>query len=120
MSELKHVYSLPGIMRKAWCLARHGARRFGGRARQYLAGALRQAWAEAKATAARIAGQTARVLASINSLAADIASVDAYMARFYAGQAAARSAAKVVPFPVRPAVPAPVPASVPLPLRRAA
>jgi hypothetical protein len=116
MPTAKHVYSLPGIMAKAWCLARAGARRFGGRAVQYLAAALRQAWAEAKVLAARIAAQTARVLASIASLPADVAAVDAYMARFYAGQVAARPAAEVVPFPARPAAPAPVSAL----LRRAA
>ena len=120
MPRLTTAYPLRAIFAKAWCLARHGARRFGGRARQYLAAALRQAWAEAKATAARIAGQTAAVLASIASLPADLAAVDAYMARFYAGQAAARPVAKVVPLPVRPAAPAPVPVSAPVPLRRAA
>ena len=36
-------------MRRAWGLARDGARRFGGTVRAYLAEALRQAWAEVKA-----------------------------------------------------------------------
>ena len=37
------------LLRRAWGLARDGARRFGGRVRPYLAAALRQAWAETKA-----------------------------------------------------------------------
>jgi len=37
------------LLRRAWGLARAGARRFGGTVRAYLAEALRQAWAEAKA-----------------------------------------------------------------------
>ena len=112
MPTATHTLSLSGLFRKAWAIARAGARRFGGRVRQYLAAALRQAWQAAKATASRIADQTARVLASIASLPADLAAVDAYMARFYAGQAAA----KVIPFPVRPPVAPPAFA----PVRRAA
>ena len=115
------------VMQKAWALARAGARRFGGRARQYLAEALRQAWAEVRAGAARIAEQTARVLASFASLPAEIAAVDALMDRFYATmpetaeercerlRAEREAVAKVLPFPAR--VPAAAPA---LPLRRAA
>ena len=37
------------LLRRAWALARAGARRFGGGVRAYLAAALRQSWAEAKA-----------------------------------------------------------------------
>ena len=37
------------LLRRAWALARDGARRFGGGVRAYLAAALRQSWAEAKA-----------------------------------------------------------------------
>jgi hypothetical protein len=120
MPRLTTAYPLRSLFAKAWCLARHGARRFGGRAHQYIAAALRQAWAEAKATAARVADQTARVLASIDSLASDVAAEARYMAAFYAQQAAVRFAAKVVPFPVRPAAPAPAPVFAPVPLRRAA
>ena len=46
------------LLRRAWGLARDGARRFGGTVRAYLAEALRQSWAEVKA---RIA--TARAMA---------------------------------------------------------
>ena len=37
------------LLRRAWVLARDGARRFGGAIRAYLAAAPRQAWAETKA-----------------------------------------------------------------------
>ena len=37
------------LLRRAWALARDGARRFGSGVRAYLAAALRQSWAEAKA-----------------------------------------------------------------------
>ena len=37
------------LLRRAWSLARDGARRFGGAVRAYLAEALRQSWAEVKA-----------------------------------------------------------------------
>jgi hypothetical protein len=46
------------LLRRAWGLARDGARRFGGTVRAYFAEALRQSWAEVKA---RIA--TARAMA---------------------------------------------------------
>ena len=46
------------LLRRAWGLARDGARRFGGPIRAYFAEALRQSWAEVKA---RIA--TARAMA---------------------------------------------------------
>ena len=41
--------STGALLRRAWGLARDGARRFGGTVRAYLAEALRQSWAEAKA-----------------------------------------------------------------------
>ena len=65
MAELKLVYSLSSIMRKAWAIARHTAKHHGGSARLYLAQALRQSWAEAKATARRIVEERARVLACV-------------------------------------------------------
>ncbi len=37
------------LLRRAWGLARDGARRFGGTVRAYFAEALRQSWAEVKA-----------------------------------------------------------------------
>jgi len=46
------------LLRRAWGLARDGARRFGGTVRAYFAAALRQSWAETKT---RIA--TARAMA---------------------------------------------------------
>src|SRR3954447_7512834 len=51
------------VMRQAWAWARHGARKFGGNVRQYLAEALRIVWAEKKKLAREIAEQRARVLA---------------------------------------------------------
>lgn len=36
------------ILRRAWQLARQGARRWGGRVRTYFAWAMRQAWVEAR------------------------------------------------------------------------
>lgn len=68
MSKPRHVYFPASIMSNAWRRARHGARRFGGTARLYLAAALRQAWAEAKDAAARIAAMRARVLAEVEAI----------------------------------------------------
>src|SRR3954447_20640236 len=53
------------VMRQAWAWARHGARKFGGNVRQYLAEALRIVWAEKKKLAREIAEQRARVLAEV-------------------------------------------------------
>lgn len=39
---------MKNIMRKAWEIAREAAKRFGGKAAQYIAGALRMAWKEAR------------------------------------------------------------------------
>jgi hypothetical protein len=55
-------------MAKAWAIARHGARCFGGRPVAYLAAALKQAWAEARDMAATVAAQRARVLAAVAAL----------------------------------------------------
>src|SRR3954447_23746805 len=43
------------IMRQAWSWARHGAAKFGGNARQYIAEAIRIVWAEKRKLAREIA-----------------------------------------------------------------
>jgi hypothetical protein len=70
VSELKHVYSLSSIMRKAWGIARHLAKHGGGSVRLYFAQALRQSWAEAKATAQRTAESNVRVLEAVERIKA--------------------------------------------------
>ena len=65
MPTASHILSPSALFRKAWAIARDGARCFGGHAVQYLASALKQAWAEAKALAATVAAQRARVLAEV-------------------------------------------------------
>ena len=62
--------NLSHLMRKAWCIARHGASRHGGRPVQYLASALRTAWADAKAAARASAESAARVAACVAELKA--------------------------------------------------
>lgn len=42
------------VMTVAWTIARHGAKVFGGSAREYFAEALKQAWANVKAAKARV------------------------------------------------------------------
>jgi hypothetical protein len=70
MAELKLVYSLSSIMRKAWGVARHLAKHGGGSVRTYFAQALRQSWADAKALAKRTAESNARVQAAIEQIKA--------------------------------------------------
>ena len=70
MAELKLVYPLSTIMRKAWGIARHNAKHGGGTVRTYIAQALRQSWAEAKALAKRTAESNARVQAAIEQIKA--------------------------------------------------
>jgi hypothetical protein len=70
VSELKHVYSLAAIFRKAWGIARHNAKHGGGSVRTYFAAALRQSWADAKALAKRTAESNARVQAAIAEIKA--------------------------------------------------
>ena len=112
MSELKHVYPLRALLTKAWDIARAGARRFGGRARSYLAASMRSVWAE-KAARASIEAMKARVLASIASLPDDLRDMERRLQDWYAKQQAVRPAT-VLPFPSRRTV-------VPLaPARRAA
>jgi hypothetical protein len=70
VSELKHVYSLAAIFRKAWGVARHLAKHGGGSVRLYFAQSLRQSWADAKALAQRTAERNARVQAAIEAIKA--------------------------------------------------
>jgi hypothetical protein len=95
MAELKLVYPLSIIMRKAWGIARHNAKHGGGSVRAYFAAALRQSWAEAKALAKRTAESTARVQAAIEQIkashtkeatAARAASMAAFQAQFFPGR----------------------------------
>ena len=65
MPTASHTLSLSSLFRKAWCYARAAAKRFGGRAVQYIGGALKQSWDEARTLAATIAAQRARVLAEV-------------------------------------------------------
>jgi hypothetical protein len=92
MAELKLVYSLSSIFRKAWATARYNARRHGGSVRLYFAAALKQAWAAAKLNAQRTAESNARVQAAIEAIkashtkeatAARAAEMAAFQARFF-------------------------------------
>ena len=71
MPTASHTLSLSRLFRKAWAIARDGARCFGGRAVQHLAFALKQAWAEARDMAATVAAQRARVLAEVARIRAE-------------------------------------------------
>jgi hypothetical protein len=70
VSELKHVYSLAAIMRKAWGIARHNAKHGGGSVRAYFAQALCQSWADTKALAKRSAESRACVQAAVERIKA--------------------------------------------------
>jgi hypothetical protein len=70
MSELKHVYHLSALFKKAWGIARHNAKHQGGGPRFHLAQALRQAWGEAKAAARQVAEERTRVLAEVERIRA--------------------------------------------------
>ena len=113
MPTATRVFNLPVVMSKAWCLARAGARRFGGLARSYLAAAMRSVWAEQKAARAELAAMKARVLRVVANLAAEAREVERLTAEWGARLGlpgyAPRPAAVVLPFPV--ARPAPVPAA---------
>src|SRR5690349_17346637 len=56
------------IMRQAWAWARHGATKFGGSPRLYLAEALKLVWGEKKRLAREIAASRARVLAELAAM----------------------------------------------------
>ena len=95
MAELKLVYSLSTIFRKAWGIARHNAKHGGGSVRLYFAQALRQSWADAKALAKRTAESNARVQAAIEQIKAShtaeatakrAAETAAFQARFFSGR----------------------------------
>ena len=125
MPRLSPAYPLRAILNKAWAIARAAARRFGGRARAFLAEALRQIWHEQKTARAAIEAMRARVLRSIASLPDDLREMEALTREWGARlsreqrereqERERRRAATVVPFPVRR--PADVPA---VPARRAA
>jgi hypothetical protein len=92
VSELKHVYHLSALFKKAWGVARHSAKHHGGGPRLHLAQALRQSWAEAKALAKRTAESNARVQAAIERIkalhtpaaaAARAAQMAAFQAQFF-------------------------------------
>ncbi len=70
MAELKHVYHLSALFKKAWGIARHNAKHGGGSIRLHFAQALRQSWADAKALAKRTAESNARVQAAIEQIKA--------------------------------------------------
>ncbi len=121
MPRLSPAYPLRTIFAKAWCLARHGARRFGGAARAYLAAAMRTVWQEQKAARAEIESMKARVLGVVANLAAERAEMERLTAEWCARlsreqrereqERERRRAATVLPFPSRrpsvvPAVPA--------------
>lgn len=50
------------IMENAWKLARQGAKKFGGKAVEYIAEAMKAAWAAYKALRAKKGGQIAMIL----------------------------------------------------------
>src|SRR3954447_6147287 len=59
------------VMRQAWAWARHGAAKFGGSPKLYLAEALRIVWAEKKKLTREIAESRARVLAELATMRAE-------------------------------------------------
>jgi hypothetical protein len=59
------------IMRKAWALARHNSRRFGGSVRTHFPAALRQAWAEVRQLSLETAAMLDRVLAEVARIRAE-------------------------------------------------
>ena len=82
------TYNLSCVLRRAWDLARIGARRFGGTARQYLREAMRLAWAHEKAAAERVASEE-----RVRAAAFDIVAIQqAAKARLEADRAAFRAA----------------------------
>ena len=114
MPTASHTLSLSSLFRKAWCLARAAARRFGAPARQFIAASMRQCWAEAKAQAAEVEAMRQRVLAAVAGLAAEAAEMERLTAEWGARLGlpgyGPRAAAAVLPFrlrrPVVPAAPA--------------
>jgi hypothetical protein len=95
VSELKLVYSLSSIFRKAWGIARHNAKHGGTSPRQHFAAALRQSWADAKRAAIASAESNARVLVAIEAIkashtkeatAARAADMAAFQTKFFPGR----------------------------------
>jgi hypothetical protein len=94
------------LFRKAWAIARLGARHFGGRARSYFNTSLKQAWDAARTPAAAAAAMRARVRASIASLPGDLRDMEQRLQRWYLANEP-RPSAEVLAFPSRrPVVPA--------------
>ena len=79
------------LLRRAWGLARDGARRFGGTVRAYLAEALRQSWAEAKARLA-VARGMAEDRAAMGWASRDPAAIEERFALTVVGLLALREA----------------------------
>ena len=75
MPMASHTLSLSSLFRKALCYARAAAKRFGGRAVQYIGGALKQSWDEARILAASVAAQRARVLAEVERVRFEFSAV---------------------------------------------
>jgi hypothetical protein len=87
MPEARTTYSRTLIMRKAWALARHNTRRFGGSVRAHFPAALRQTWAEVRQLSAETAAMLDRVLAEVAKIRAEA------RARRAAQEAATKAAA---------------------------
>jgi hypothetical protein len=96
MLEARTTYSRTLIMRKAWALARHNSRRFGGSVRAHFPAALRQAWAEARQLSAETATMLDRVLAEVARIRAEA------RARRAAQEAAAQVEARMAAAGARP------------------
>src|SRR4051794_39950829 len=71
------------IMRQAWAWARHGAAKFGGSPKLYLAKALRIVWAEKKKLAREIAESRARVLAELAAMREEAAAAPLPLVRYW-------------------------------------
>ena len=71
MPEARTTYSRTLIMRKAWALARHNSRRFGGSVRAHFPAALRQAWAEVRQLSPETTAMLDRVLAEVARIRAE-------------------------------------------------
>jgi hypothetical protein len=89
MPEAPTTYSRTLIMRKAWALARHNSRRFGGSVRAHFPAALRQAWAEVRQHSPETTAMLDRVLAEVAKIRAEA------RARRAAQEAATKAAAAV-------------------------
>ena len=87
MPEARTTYSRTLIMRKAWALARHNTRCFGGSVRAHFPAALRQTWAEVRQLSPETTAMLDRVLAEVAKIRAEA------RARRAAQEAATKAAA---------------------------